>query len=145
MYRGTWLLVALPLLVAAFSVERPTALPPPQLPATFDGASALSLAQELSRLYPDRSPGTVGALEATRWLIGKMEQFGFKPQVSGFDATIPGRGETLLRNVVFVVPGRSTETIVVMAHRDDSGLGPGANDNASGTAALIELARAYAS
>ena len=31
-----------------------------------------------------------------------------------------------------------------MAHRDDSGLGAGANDNASGTGALIELARAYA-
>jgi Peptidase family M28 len=31
-----------------------------------------------------------------------------------------------------------------MAHRDDTGGGPGANDNASGTAALIELARSYA-
>ena len=31
-----------------------------------------------------------------------------------------------------------------MAHRDDDGAGPGADDNASGTAALIELARAYA-
>jgi hypothetical protein len=31
-----------------------------------------------------------------------------------------------------------------MAHRDDSGVGNGLNDNASGTAALIELARSYA-
>jgi hypothetical protein len=31
-----------------------------------------------------------------------------------------------------------------MAHRDNTGTGPGANDNASGTAALIELARSYA-
>ena len=31
-----------------------------------------------------------------------------------------------------------------MAHRDDSGAGNGLNDNASGTAALIELARSYA-
>ena len=31
-----------------------------------------------------------------------------------------------------------------MAHRDDTGAGPGANDNASGTAALLELARTYA-
>ena len=30
-----------------------------------------------------------------------------------------------------------------MAHRDDTGAGPGANDNASGTGALIELARLY--
>jgi hypothetical protein len=33
----------------------------------------------------------------------------------------------------------------VMAHRDNTGVGPGANDNASGTAALIELARLYGS
>ena len=31
-----------------------------------------------------------------------------------------------------------------MAHRDDTGVGPGANDNASGTAALVELTRAFA-
>ena len=33
------------------------------------------------------------------------------------------------------------DAIVVMAHRDNTGAGPGANDNASGTAALVELAR----
>src|SRR6266545_5073317 len=105
MYRGTWLLVALPLLVAAFSVERPAALPPPRLPPTFDGASALSLAQELSRLYPDRTPGTLGALEATHWLTDKMRQYGFTPEVDGFDATIPGGGRVLLRNIVFTLRG----------------------------------------
>ncbi|MGZ8701407.1 MAG: hypothetical protein ACXWZY_03835, partial [Gaiellaceae bacterium] len=36
LYRGTWLLVGLPLLVAAFSVARPTPLPRAVLPA-FDG------------------------------------------------------------------------------------------------------------
>jgi MFS family permease len=36
------------------------------------------------------------------------------------------------------------EEIVVMAHRDDSGTDNGLDDNASGTAALIELARSYA-
>ncbi len=46
--------------------------------------------------------------------------------------------------MVAVKPGLSRRAIVVMAHRDDTGAGAGANDNASGTAALIELARAYA-
>ena len=40
--------------------------------------------------------------------------------------------------------GLSPPEIIVMAHRDDGGPGNGLNDNASGTAALIELARAYA-
>jgi hypothetical protein len=73
-----------------------------------------------------------------------MQLYGYKAQVDGFDATIPGRGRTLLRNVVFTAGPQDADAIVVMAHRDDSGLSPGANDNASGTAALIELARAYA-
>ncbi len=136
--------MALPLLIAAFSVARPTALPAPSLPPTFDGASALALARELSRLHPDRSPGSSGALGASRWLTEKLRVYGYEPQVDSFDARIPGRGATTLRNLLFVVPGRSPAAIVVMAHRDDAGLGPGANDNASGTAALIELARAFA-
>ena len=40
--------------------------------------------------------------------------------------------------------GQSSDAIVVLAHRDDTGTGPGANDDASGTAALVELARGYA-
>ena len=144
LYRGTWLIVGLPLLIVAFSVERPAALPPPNLPPTFDGGAAMSLSEELSRLYPDRAPGTAGSLGATRWLIDKMRLYGFKPQVDGFDATIPGRGRVLLRNVLFTAGPQDADAIVVMAHRDDSGLGAGANDNASGTAALIELARGYA-
>jgi Peptidase family M28 len=144
LYRGTWLLVAFPLLIVAFSVERPPALQAPRLPPTFDGGAALALSEELARLYPDRAPGTSGSLGATRWLIGKMQLYGFKAQVDGFQATIPGRGRTLMRNVVFTAGPQNTDAIVIMAHRDDSGLGPGANDNASGTGALIELARAYA-
>ena len=47
-------------------------------------------------------------------------------------------------SLVAVAAGRSPSSIVVMAHRDNTGAGAGANDNASGTAALIELARSYA-
>ena len=51
LYRGTWLLVGIPLLVAAFSVHKPGPLPTPQpaLPASFDGPSAIALA---SRALP---------------------------------------------------------------------------------------------
>jgi hypothetical protein len=144
LYRGTCLLVAFPLLIVAFSIERPPALQAPRLPPTFDGGAAIALSEELARLYPDRAPGTSGSVGATRWLIEKMKLYGFKAEVDGFEATIPGRGRAVLRNVVFTAGPQNTDAIVIMAHRDDSGLGPGANDNASGTGALIELARAYA-
>jgi len=145
-YRGTWLLVALPLLVAAFSVGRPAALPQPALPPSFDQQAALTLARQLAAEYPDRTPGSAGDRGAARWLTSQLGTYGLPTQVSNFDATIPGLGRRRLQNVTAVVggPGQSLDTIVVMAHRDDTGAGPGANDNASGTAALVELARSYA-
>lgn len=44
-------------------------------------------------------------------------------------------------NVVARLPGAVDETIVLGAHYDSVAEGPGANDNASGTATVLELAR----
>ena len=51
-----------------------------------------------------------------------------------FTAQIPGRGRVELQNLVTVVRGASQRAIVITAHRDNTGEGGGANDNASGTA-----------
>jgi hypothetical protein len=141
MYRGTWLLVGLPLLVAAFSVARPEPLPAPPLPATFDGQSARILADDLAAQYPRRSPGELGPVN---WVEEKFRLYGFRAERDRFVVDAPGLGRRTLTNVIVRAPGRSPRTLVVLAHRDDAGFGPGANDNASGTAALVELARAYA-
>ena len=77
MVRGTWLLVALPLLLAAFTVGRPQPLPPPALPPSFDTATAEQLARELARDYPDRSPGSAGAIGAASWLRDQLTLYGF--------------------------------------------------------------------
>ena len=55
--------------------------------------------------------------------------------------------EGLLTNVVGVIPGTGPDTIIIGAHRDHFGrpaglLFPGADDNASGTAVILEVARA---
>ena len=144
-YRGTWLLVAFPLLLAAFTVTRPAALPRPDLPAAFDTVGAEQLAIDLSTAAPDRAPGTAGATGAAQWFIDQLRPYGFVVHRDRFEATVAGRGRMTFENLVAVVPGRSPSTILVVAHRDNSGAGTGANDNASGTAALIELARSYAS
>ncbi len=145
MVRGTWLLVALPLLLAAFTVGRPQPLPAPALPPAFEAATAEVLARELASKYPDRSPGSgQGSLGAAAWVTGQLRLYDLPLQIDTFRATVPGRGTVELQNIVAVVQGASPRVIVVTAHRDNSGEGRGANDNASGTAALIELARAYA-
>lgn len=140
LYRGTWLLVGLPLLVAALTVSRPTPLPRAFQPA-FDGEATKTLASDLATEVPDRS---LGSLRAADWFREQLQPYGLAVRTEQFNAVIPGRGKVLLRNLVAEVVGRSPRTIVVMAHRDNDGRGPGANDNASGTAMLIQLARAYA-
>jgi hypothetical protein len=147
LYRGTWLLVGIPLLIAAFSVGKPEPLRPavPPLPATFDKVRAATLARELARNYPDRSPGSLGAAGARTWFADQLAPFGLRVRHQSFSATIPGRGRVRLENLIVLVPGRSPETLAVVAHLDNVGTGPGADDNASGVAALIELARSYAS
>ncbi len=144
LYRGTWLLVALPLLLAAFSIARPVALPRPVLPPAFDAAAARALTLELAKTYPDRSPGSTRSRAAAAWVGAQLARYALPTQTDTFDETIPGEGRVTLRNVVALVRGRSPATIVVSAHRDDAGSAPGANDNASGTGALLELARVYA-
>src|SRR5919202_6453 len=147
LYRSTWLLFGLPLLVAAFSVGKATPLrqAQPALPPAFDRVTARSYADSLARTYGDRAPGSPGARGAADWLEAQLETYGLRVPRDIFYASIPGRGRTRLENLIAVVPGRTPQALVVMAHRDDAGTGPGANDNASGIAALIELARSYAS
>ncbi len=145
LYRGTWLLVGLPLLLLAFSVARPAALRLPDLPPAFEATTAADIADDLATNYPDRRPGTPDARGAAAWFRDQLKPYGFDVRSQPFTATIDGRRTTLV-NLVTEKPGTglSPPEIVVMAHRDDSGPDGGLNDNASGTAALIELARAYA-
>ena len=145
MYRAAWALIALPLLLAAFTVGRPQPLPNPPLPPSFDQQAAAQLAADLVRLHPDRTPGTPDAQGAARWVAQQLAGYNLNVEARSFTADIPGLGEVPLTNVIArplrIGPQRSPEAIVVVASRDNLGVSPGANDNASGTAALIELAR----
>ncbi|HEY3181802.1 MAG TPA: M28 family peptidase [Gaiellaceae bacterium] len=141
LYRSSFLLLSLPLLIAAFSVQRPAPLQRPLLPPAFDAVSTRQLADELATVRPFRTPGSVGA---TEWFRDQLRPYGLPTRSDVWHDTVPGIGRVRLENLTTVVTGQSPDTIVVMAHRDDTGEGPGANDNATGTAALIELARAYA-
>src|SRR6184192_1283432 len=147
LYRGTWLLVGIPLLIAAFSVGKPPALRAavPTLPPAFDKLRAVALARDLAQTFPDRSPGSPGAESARQWFADQVANLGLHVRREPFSAKIPGRGRVRLENLIVTVPGRSPEALAVLAHLDNVGTGPGANDNASGIAALVELARSYAS
>ena len=141
--RRAFLLLAVPLLVLAFTIGTPGPFPAPTLPPAFDGDSATQLATELARDFPDREPGTEGALGAAGWVRERLALYGLPTTEDAWDEAIPGLGTVRLRNLVTVIEGSSSDAILFLSHRDNTGSGPGANDNASGTAALIELERGY--
>lgn len=79
------------------------------------------------------------ALQASAGYIQtQLEQFGYR--VTRQDYTVAGK---TVGNLEAIVPGAklSDENVVVGAHYDSVIGTPGANDNASGVAAVIELAR----
>jgi peptidase M28-like protein len=144
LYRAALLVVALPLLLATFTIRQPVPLQAPTLPPTFDARTTVRLAVNLANTYPDRTPGGSGALGAASWFQTELQLYGLRTHTDAWDETVPGLGRVQLRNLWVKVDGASPDVIVVMAHRDDTGVGPSANDNASGTAALVELTRAFA-
>src|SRR6266516_2564250 len=75
MYRGTWLLVGIPMLIAAFTVFHPRPLPRPTLQPDFDGATARLVAEEFVNRNPDRAPGTPGARRAADWVAQRLDQY----------------------------------------------------------------------
>src|SRR3954447_17445510 len=144
LYRSSFLFLSLPLLILAFSIVRSGPLPAPLLPPNFDGEATRQLAADVAALFPDRSPRVAAAVRAAQWFRDQMAPYGLPVATDTWQEDVAGLGTVRLRNVWAVAAGQSPQAIVVMAHRDDTGLGPGANDNATGTAALVELARNYA-
>src|ERR671935_1483010 len=105
LYRGTWLLVGIPLLIAAFSVGKPEPLRPavPSLPPTFDKTRAAATARELARNFPDRTPGSLSAVGARSWFADQLAPFEPGVRRQPFTATIPGRGKVRLENLIVTI------------------------------------------
>jgi hypothetical protein len=103
-----------------------------------------------------REAGSEGEKIAARYLATRLEAAGLRPggdEGSWFQDF--ERGSLEMRNVVGIVEGTDPtlreEVVVVGGHLDHVGWGPrkeaihnGADDNASGTAAILELAQAFA-
>jgi Zn-dependent M28 family amino/carboxypeptidase len=104
---------------------------------------------------PSRHVGNPGVAQAADTIKGQMAAAdgGIQAADQGFPLTVNGV-ETFQRNVIASLPGAdpSAGAIVIGAHYDSrtrdigdsASLAPGANDNASGVAAVIELARVLA-
>lgn len=77
--------------------------------------------------------------KSARYIEAAMTEVGYRVAPQPYDVT-----EWTVRNLESAIEPteKATQTIVLGAHYDSYGDAPGANDNGSGVAALLELARA---
>jgi hypothetical protein len=125
------------------------ALRPPQSvtlsaqPTAFDGATAKAALQTLATNFPGRVAGSVADRRAGVWVTTQFAAAGLPTHTDTFSAAI-GAHSVSLHNVWAVSRGDAEGAIVVLAPRDSPPLSTqGANNDASGTAALVELAAVF--
>jgi len=107
--------------------------------------------------FGPRVPGTVGHAECALWLADSLRKCGGEVKVQGFLHTFDGRPLHLM-NLVATFNPRGKGHVLLCAHWDTRPQAdrdpdparrkepvPGANDGASGVAALLEVARALKS
>ncbi|TDS65350.1 M20/M25/M40 family metallo-hydrolase [Myroides indicus] len=119
-------------------------------------ASIENISQTINYLSSDnlqgRATGTEGNRQAAEFLSNKLKDYAIKPYYKSYNDTLENIKNSW--NIVGVIPGTADdlkkEVIVLGAHYDHIGIRPavdgdtianGANDNASGSAVLLELAR----
>ena len=130
-------------------------------PLAFSGEEALEGVHVLAKEFPGRIAGTRAARLSAEWVESQFKQLGLDARTDEFDCLsrepsvrqdqrteVPVSLLTFTStgyNVVAVSPGRFQDAVVFGAHRDVAGDYEGAEDNASGTATLLELARVLTS
>jgi len=130
-------------LLATFSRYQATPAKSQEVPLTEFSAGR---AREILRtLLGDGAPHPVGSAANTRVrqrVLTHLRWLGFDPQVEeGFACTVNGTCARVA-NVLARLPGREPgKAVLLMAHYDSVGAGPGASDDMAGVAAMLEIAR----
>jgi len=142
----------------------------PRVAALLESVSEARLAETLRTLASFQTRHTLssdaparGIAAARQWMLDELGRAGPRLRASFDTYAIPKQGERVtrvveLRNVMAVLPGRSPRRLYVSGHYDTvarqpggafdwtkpDNVAPGVNDDGSGTALVLELARAFA-
>jgi hypothetical protein len=109
----------------------------PISPESFDCQRAMAHIKVLAEDIGVRQAGSEEESTAKDYVTAYLERFGYRAEVS--DVVLPdGR---VSHNVRATKQGTSSASLVVGAHLDSMAPSPGANDDGSGVAVLLELAR----
>ena len=92
-----------------------------------------------------RSTGSPSNEKARAYTIETLQLYGFDVRVQEADATWREAGvNTRVSNIIAIKPGAHQDAIGLVSHIDSVAWGPGAGDDAIGTAVLLETARVLA-
>src|ERR1019366_4204589 len=112
--------------------------------ATFNGGRAFGDLKQLVS-YGPRPAGSAALAQSRSWIIAQLKQTGATIEEDPFTASTPV-GEIPMTNLIARFPGTESKIVMVASHYDtklEEGFRFfGANDGASSTALLLELARA---
>ena len=138
-----WVVAAVLVVVALFTLGSPNTPKLSQEPSSFDGEAAYADLATIVEEFPQRVAGTDPDNRMAIWVEEQFRTAGLETHIDSFAATVNGEG-VAVQNVWGISRGRTQGTIMLMANRDVPPLATqGAGDNASGVAALIALAEAF--
>ena len=147
--RTVWMLAGLALALGCGRPPPAEKAPPPAIPAkpvAISGAAALEEVRAFLEVGP-RDAGTPGAERAATYLAERLRALGVAAEIQEFREPSPLGPETVFRNVLGRIPGRTDRIVLLASHFDTKAGIPdfvGANDSGSSTGLLLELARAFA-
>lgn len=117
----------------------------------FSSARAMAIVEDIAReAHP---PGSPEHERVRGFLLERLTQLGLEPEVQTATSFIEGQTgaadrppaarAATVRNVLARIPGSNPSgTVLVTAHYDSRTIAPGAGDDASGVAAILEAVRA---
>jgi aminopeptidase YwaD len=112
----------------------------PKLPVSFDSARAMKHIKVLAAEIGIRPGGGKAEGKAVTYASEYLAELGYEPVTT--EVLLPN-GKTS-HNVIAIKKGASPLTVLVGAHLDTKRSTPGGNDDASGSAVVLELARDFA-
>jgi Peptidase family M28 len=131
------------LVLAALRLAPPAPRPAGAPPAEFSAARAGQVLRELAGDGSPHPTGSAANAQVRERVLAAFARLGYAARVEeGFGCARPGVCAAV-QNVVAELPGREPSSAVLLAaHYDSVGAGPGISDDLAGVAAVLEVARA---
>jgi glutaminyl-peptide cyclotransferase len=116
-------------------------------PSAFDGSRAFEHVRKQVEFGP-RPAGSSELAQAREYMTSELKSYGLSVALDEWRATTPV-GDRQMVNVTAELPGESTDVVIISSHYDTKLFKRfrfvGANDGASSTGVLLEMARVLAS